>query len=96
LKDSPTRDPRRLASAGIYRAEMGRDAEARPLLEEATKADVMRPRAYLELARIRLAAAWKALGPGEKLFAAEVDGAMELSQQANAQSDNRSNTTSYS
>jgi hypothetical protein len=87
LKDSPTRDPSLLAAVGIYRAEMGRDAEALPLLDEATKGGVVRPRAYLELARIRLAASWKALGAGEKLSAAEVGGAMELLQRANAQSD---------
>jgi hypothetical protein len=87
LKDSPIRDSALLASAGIYRAEMGRDAEALSLLEEATKSGVVRPQAYLELARILLAAAKVDLEAGGKLSAAQFASVVNLLQKANAQSD---------
>jgi hypothetical protein len=87
LKDSPSSDPKLLAAAGIYRAEIGRDAEARPLLDEATKAGVVRPQAYLELARIRLAAAKNEAGASGKISMERFASVRELLQQANAQSD---------
>jgi hypothetical protein len=87
LKDSPSRDPRLLASVGIFRAEMGHDAEALPLLEEAAAGSVARPHAYLEIARIRLAAARASVGEGGKLSAAQVALVLEPLRQAYAQSD---------
>jgi hypothetical protein len=87
IKESGMRDPRLVAAAGIYRTEMGRDAEARPLLEEAAKAWVARPRAYLELARIRLTVAGAMAGAGGKLSSAQFASVMSLLHEANAQSD---------
>ena len=48
------RDPEFLAAFGLYEIEAKDDLRARRALEAATGADVMRPRAYLELARLRL------------------------------------------
>jgi hypothetical protein len=87
LSRSPVRDPRLVASAGIYYSRSGRDMEALPLLEEATKAGVVRPQAYLELARIRLAAARARPEANGKLSSVQVAGVMELLRGANAQSD---------
>lgn len=47
------RDPRLLAVIGLNACDAHRDDEARPFLEAAVQAGVVRPRAYFELARIR-------------------------------------------
>ena len=50
------RDPRLLASIGLFEAAVGNDADARPLLKAAADARLPQPSVYYELARIRLAA----------------------------------------
>lgn len=52
-----TRDPLFLASYGLYALQRGDKAGAGEALERATAAGVARPRAYVELARLRLDAA---------------------------------------
>ncbi len=47
-------DPLFLAAFGLYELQVGDDVRARDALERATKAGVLRPRAYVELARMRL------------------------------------------
>jgi len=51
------RDPALLAALGLNEAAAGETARARKFLEAATKAEVVRPRAYIALARLRLAQA---------------------------------------
>jgi hypothetical protein len=53
--DRGDRDPRLLASLGLCECDAGNDESARPFLEAAVAARVIRPRAYHELARIRFA-----------------------------------------
>jgi tetratricopeptide (TPR) repeat protein len=47
-------NPLFLAAFGLYEIQAGNDLRAREALEAATKAGVVRPRAYVELARLRL------------------------------------------
>lgn len=47
------KDPRLLAALGLHERSVGRDDRARNFLEGAAAAKVERPRAYLELARLR-------------------------------------------
>lgn len=47
------RDPQLLASIGLYERSVHHDERARKFLEAAAQAEVARPRAYLELARLR-------------------------------------------
>jgi tetratricopeptide (TPR) repeat protein len=47
-------DPSFLAAYGLYALQAGDNGRARKALEEATSRGVIRPRAYVELARIRL------------------------------------------
>ena len=47
-------DPQFLAAYGLYEVQVGDDVKAREALESATGAGVVRPRAYVELARLRL------------------------------------------
>ena len=51
------RDPALLGDLGVAEAKGGDPAKARQLLEAAAAANVVRPSAYVELARLRLAAA---------------------------------------
>lgn len=51
--DAGERDPRLLASLGLSELEHGDRAKARSYLEAAVAAKVLRPHAYLELARLR-------------------------------------------
>lgn len=48
-----SRDPRLLASLGLFELSAGQDDRARKFLEAAAKANAVRARAYLELARLR-------------------------------------------
>jgi len=67
------RDPALLAALGLNEAAAGETARARKFLEAATKAEVVRPRAYIELARLRLAQALVApTGANGKLSADQV------------------------
>ena len=52
--DRNDRDPRLLAILGLCEIDAGNDAGARDYLESATQMGVVRPRAWLELARLRL------------------------------------------
>lgn len=73
------RDPQLLAALGLDEGVAGNDERARKFLEAASAAKVERPRAYLELARLRLADA-KAKPAGsdaEKLSAAQVARVLE-------------------
>jgi len=55
--DEGSRDPGLLAAIGLYECSVGDDRQAVGYLEEAVRAGVARPRAYVDLARIRLLAA---------------------------------------
>jgi hypothetical protein len=70
--DNASADAELLASRGLLSVEFGDDAAARPLLEAACAVANPRPRAAVELARIRLAEAKAALAAGTKLDAATV------------------------
>ncbi len=62
------RDPNLLAALGLYERSAGNDERARKFLEAATAGKVVRPRAYLELARQRYQAALaKPAAPGGRL-----------------------------
>ncbi|MDB6167816.1 MAG: hypothetical protein JWM88_680 [Verrucomicrobia bacterium] len=54
--DDGDRDPRLLAELGLCECDAHDDPAARPFLEAAVDARIVRPRAYYELARIRFAA----------------------------------------
>lgn len=62
------RDPRLLAALGLDEKQGGRDERARKFLEAASNAKVERPRAYLELARLRFKDAEAAPAGGEGKF----------------------------
>jgi len=49
------KDPRLLAAVGLYESDQEHDTSARAYLEAATEAQVVRPRAYYALARLRYA-----------------------------------------
>ncbi|MEO6569773.1 MAG: hypothetical protein ABIO94_13500 [Opitutaceae bacterium] len=87
LKNAGPSDPRLDAAVGIFLAQLGRDSDALPYLESAVKASVVRPHAYLEIARIRLAPAKAKPDAGGKLSVVQFTGVRELLRQANAQSD---------
>ncbi|HTI52326.1 MAG TPA: hypothetical protein VL475_15290, partial [Planctomycetaceae bacterium] len=72
------RDPRLLAVQGLYAADNGRDQEAASLLEAAATAKVVRPRAYLELARLRSTEALShPAGADGRLSAAQANAVLE-------------------
>lgn len=66
-------DPQLLAVKGLYHCELGDDAAALPLLEAAAQARIVRPRVYIELARLRFAAARAALPPDARLSPADAN-----------------------
>ena len=68
------KDPRLLAALGLYDRANGEDARARKFIEAATAAKVIRPRAYLELARYRYADALAKPGAGTQLSPEQVAG----------------------
>ncbi|HEY5080278.1 MAG TPA: hypothetical protein VII43_10535, partial [Opitutaceae bacterium] len=53
-----------LAAFGLYQIQVGDELRARGALEAATKAGVVRPRAYVELARLRLQGALPSIRQG--------------------------------
>ena len=71
--DRNDRDPRLLAVLGLCEIDAGNDAGARDHLEAAARLGVVRPRAWLELARLRLA---------ERLEAPASDGKLSAGQAA--------------
>lgn len=60
-------DPRLLTSLGLTEVDSGNPASARPFLEAATQGNVVRPRAYYELARLRYKAFTDDAAPEAKL-----------------------------
>ena len=62
------RDPRLLAALGLQQHAIGEDDHARKFLEEATNKKVVRPSAYLELARLRYADALAKPGAADGNF----------------------------
>ncbi len=71
--DHDIRDPQLLAVLGLCECDAGNDAAARPYLEQAAALNVVRPRAWYELARLRLA---------ERLAAPAKDGRLDATQVA--------------
>jgi hypothetical protein len=65
------RDPRLLATLGLTEIDAGNPANARLFLEAATQGNVVRPRAYYELARLRYEAFLGDTGPEKKLSAGQ-------------------------
>jgi tetratricopeptide (TPR) repeat protein len=57
-------NPSFLAAFGLYELQVGDDLRAREALEAATRAGVVRPRAYVELARLRLDSALPSVKSG--------------------------------
>jgi hypothetical protein len=79
------RDPGLLAALGLYECAVGDDHHARDFLAAAVQAQVARPRAYVELARIRLTAALaKPAGTGTRLDRAQVASVLNLLQATTA------------
>jgi hypothetical protein len=72
------RDPQLLAVLGLHERSMGETERARKFLEAAVKLKTDRPRAYYELARLRLEAAEKApLGGDARLSAEQTEAVLE-------------------
>lgn len=65
------RDPQLIAVLGLCEVDAGNDAAAKPYLEEAARLNVVRPRVWLELARLRLADYVAASGGGGRLSATQ-------------------------
>jgi tetratricopeptide (TPR) repeat protein len=81
------RDPRLLASLGLCECEAGNDSAAQTYLDEATQRGVIRPRAYVEFARIRLQARQASpQGTANKLSAGQAGEVISLLQTASRQS----------
>jgi hypothetical protein len=75
------RNPDLLAAIGLYECTAGNDAQAGEFLAAAVQAQVARPRAYVELARLRLAAALaQPAGAGRRLDRRQVDSVLDLLQ----------------
>jgi len=71
-------DARLLAVYGLYEHDMGNDAKARELLEAAVASGVMRPNAYVVLARLRFAEAMAGpMGREGRLSARQAAGILE-------------------
>jgi len=83
--DDGARDPGLLAALGLYECAVGADDLAQNFLEGAVQARVARPRAYVELARIRLAAALaKPTGSRGRLDRGQVGSVLSLLHEAHA------------
>jgi hypothetical protein len=73
-----SRDPRLLAVMGLHASDAGDNEKARPLLEAAVYAKVVRPRAYFELARLRfIQAVAKPAGQNGFLNSAQANAVLE-------------------
>jgi hypothetical protein len=55
--EAAPQDPRLLTVIGLYEIDVGNETQARPYLEAAAKARIVRPRLYFELSRLRYAEA---------------------------------------
>lgn len=76
--DMGERDPQLLAAMGLTECDAGDDAAALPFLDAAVQAQVVRPRAYYELARILYARERaKPAGPKDKLSSAQTTAVVE-------------------
>jgi hypothetical protein len=76
-----------LAALGIFECTVADDARARGFLEEAVSGTVLRPRAYVELARIRLQEALsRPGGPGGTLDRRQVASVMAVLREGRTQS----------
>lgn len=71
------RDPRLLATMGLCEIDAGNDAGALEFLEPAIYSGVVRPRAYVEVARLRLAALRQGQPAGQLLSYAELGPVLE-------------------
>lgn len=71
------RDPQLLAALGLDERQAGHDDRARLFLEAAAKAKAERPRAYFELAQLRLNEVKGKPAAGQKLSAAQVATVLE-------------------
>ncbi len=81
------RDPRLLAVLGLHACDLGRDDEARPYLEAAVEAQVVRPRVYFELARIRYTTALtQPAGSTGQLSSEQINGILHPLREAHRQS----------
>jgi tetratricopeptide (TPR) repeat protein len=74
--DRNDRDPRLLAILGLCEIDAGNPVAARDYLEAAARLDVVRPRAWLELARLRLAEHLAASADGGRLDAGQAAGVL--------------------
>jgi len=84
--DSGSREPGLLAALGLYEYMDGDAVQERAFLEEAVRTGAVRPRAYVELARLRYAEAIrKPGGRGGRLDPAQVEAVMALLQSIRAQ-----------
>jgi hypothetical protein len=80
-----SRDPRLLAVMGLQAVDMGDAEKARPLLEAAAHAKVVRPRVYFELARLRFVQAVdKPAGKNGFFDAAQANAVLEPLRSAHA------------
>lgn len=70
--DAGDRDPRLLATLGLVEVDSGNEAGALAYLEPAVAANVVRPRAYYELARLRLAQIVHGTADGKKFSVVEL------------------------
>lgn len=71
LYDRGHRDPRLLAEIGLAEIDAGNPLAAGPFLEKAMEANVTRPKAYFELARLRFLAVPDITNPAVKLTPAQ-------------------------
>jgi hypothetical protein len=77
--DDGARSPGLLAALGLYESAAGDDGKARGYLEGAVSAGVERPGAYVQLARLRLAAALaKPAGAGRRLNRSQTGPILDL------------------
>lgn len=83
--DHGERDPQLLAATGLCELDAGNTVTARPLLEAAGAAHVVRPRVYLEIARLRLADLTRDSPETRRFTAAQLQPILEPLHQAIAQ-----------
>jgi hypothetical protein len=83
--DKGVRDPELLAVMGLCECDVGDDAAARPLLEEAVRAGVVRPRVYYETVRIHYNAL-RTWDPAAKFTAKQTADLLQLLFTARSQS----------
>jgi hypothetical protein len=84
--EAGSRTPGLLAVIGLYECDLGDYATARSFLESAAAAQVVRPRVYVELAKLRLAEALPPPGLPGKLTEGDAGKILALLNQGRAQS----------